>query len=123
MGVPILKQGGVLIASVQSSLSDADLRGLKDELILRVGVDRARGVLIDVAALDVIDSFATRLLSALAQMLRLRGARTVIVGIQPDVAQSMVTLGLDFDHVLTALDLEQGLHLLRAELHGSGVHA
>lgn len=122
MRVPILKQGAVLIASIQSSLSDADLRDLKDELILRVGTDRAHGVLIDVAALDVIDSFATRMISALAQMVRLRGARTVIVGIQPEVAESMVTLGLDLDHVLTALDLEHGLELLRSELEGGSAH-
>src|SRR5688572_27972000 len=109
MHVPILKQHDVLIASVQSVLSDADLLQLRDDLSERVGQFRSRGVIIDVTVLDVIDSFATRTLRATAHMLKLRGAETVIVGIHPDVAFTMVQLGLTLEGVGTALDLEEGL--------------
>jgi rsbT antagonist protein RsbS len=112
MHVPILKQGDYLIASVQSVLSDADLLQLRDDLADRVGQFRSRGVIIDVTVLDVIDSFATRTLRAVAHMLKLRGAETVIVGIQPDVAFAMVQLGLTLEGVGTALDLEEGLAYL-----------
>ena len=112
MHVPILKQGGYLIASIQSVLSDADLLQLRDDLGERVGQFRSRGVIIDVTVLDVIDSFATRTLRAVAHMLKLRGAETVIVGIQPDVAFAMVQLGLTLEGVGTALDLEEGLAFL-----------
>ena len=112
MHVPILKQGGYLIASVQSVLSDADLLQLRDDLAERVGQFRSRGVIIDVTVLDVIDSFATRMLRAIAHMLKLRGAETVIVGIQLDVAFAMVQLGLTLEGVGTALDLEEGLTFL-----------
>src|SRR5258707_7877077 len=112
MHVPVLKQGGYLIASVQSVLSDADLLQLRDDLAERVGQFRSRGVIIDVTVLDVIDSFATRTLRAVAHMLKLRGAETVIVGIQPDVAFMMVQLGLTLEGIGTALDLEEGLAYL-----------
>jgi rsbT antagonist protein RsbS len=112
MHVPVLKQGDYLIASVQSVLSDADLLQLRDDLADRVGQFRSRGVIIDVTVLDVIDSFATRTLRAIAHMLKLRGAETVIVGIQPDVAFAMVQLGLTLEGIGTALDLEEGLAYL-----------
>ncbi len=112
MHVPVLKQGGYLIASVQSVLSDADLVQLRDDLSDRVGQFRSRGVIIDVTVLDVIDSFATRMLREVSHMLKLRGAETVIVGIQPDVAFAMVQLGLTLEGVGTALDLEEGLAYL-----------
>src|SRR5438552_16835218 len=80
MHVPVLKQNEYMIASVQSVLSDADLLLLRDDLAERVGRFRSRGVIVDVTVLDVIDSFATRMLSAIAHMLKLRGAETVIVG-------------------------------------------
>lgn len=115
MAVPILKQGDILIASIQSALTDRDLLQLRDELAEKVGSLRARGVVIDVTALDVMDSFATRTLRGLAAATRLRGADTVIVGIQPDVAIALVELGLNLDGVPTALDLEEGLETL-AEL-------
>jgi rsbT antagonist protein RsbS len=114
MQVPILKQGGFLIASIQSVLSDADLLQLRDNLAERVGQFRSKGVIIDVTVLDVIDSFATRTLRAIAHMLELRGAETVIVGIQPDVAFAMVQLGLTLEGVGTALDLEEGLAYLNS---------
>src|SRR3989442_15880735 len=112
MVVPILKQRDYLIASIQSVLSDADLLQLRDDLAGRVGQFRSRGVIIDLTVLDLIDSFATRTLRAIAHMLKLRGADTVIVGIQPDVAFAMVQLGLTLEGVGTALDLEEGLAYL-----------
>jgi rsbT antagonist protein RsbS len=115
MPVPILKQGDCLIASIQSALTDADLLDLRDELAERVGRYRSKGVMIDVTVLDVLDSFASRTLRMMAEMIRLRGAETVIVGIQPEVAFSMVQLGLSLDGVTTVLDLEEGLaHLDRS---------
>ncbi len=121
MHVPILKQGGYLIATIQSVLSDADLLQLRDDLAGRVGQFRSRGVIIDVTVLDVIDSFATRTLRGVAHMLKLRGADTVIVGIQPDVAFAMVQLGLTLEGVGTALDLEEGLAFLNAKTKRVGV--
>jgi rsbT antagonist protein RsbS len=120
MQVPILKQGHYLIASIQSALTDADLLKLRDELVERVGRYRARGVIVDVTVLDVMDSFATRTLSAIANMVRLRGADTVIVGIQPEVAFAMVQLGLALPDVATALDLEEGLSYLQRKSKASG---
>lgn len=114
MLVPILKQGDYLIASIQSSLTDADLVQLRDQVVDKVGRFRSRGVIIDVTVLDVMDSFAVRTLSTLAQMITLRGAETVIVGIQPEVAFAMVQLGLTLGNVTTALDLEEGLSYLNA---------
>ena len=112
MLVPILKQGQYLIASVQAALRDADLIRLRDALTEQVGTYRSRGVIVDVTALDVLDSFACRTLSEIASMIRLRGAQTVIVGIQPEVAFSMVQLGLKLEGVATALDLEEGLEYM-----------
>jgi rsbT antagonist protein RsbS len=112
VAVPILKEGDVLIASIQSALSDADLLNLRDALVERVSQYRTHGVIVDVTALDVVDSFASRTLRELAHMIRLRGARTVIVGIQPDVAFAMVQLGLTLEDIPTALDLEEGLAYL-----------
>jgi rsbT antagonist protein RsbS len=115
VAVPILKHGDVLIASIQADLSDRDLAELQDELAQRVGRHRARGVVIDVTALDVLDSYATRTLRGIAYAARLRGATTVVVGIQPGVAFAMVQLGLSLEGVLTGLDLEEGLELIASE--------
>ena len=123
MQVPILKQGEFLIASIQSALTDTDLLQLRDNLVQRAGDWRARGVIIDVTVLDVMDSFACRTLRALAQMLKLRGAETVIVGVQPDVAFAMVQLGLSLEGVMTALDLEDGMALLQRQTQRGGHHA
>ncbi len=113
MPVPILKDRDVLIASIQAALSDDDLTELRDALADGIGRLRARGVVIDVGALDIVDSFATRTIRSIAYTAKLRGATTVVVGIQPDVAMAMVQLGLTLEGVLTALDLEEGLELLR----------
>ena len=112
MRVPILKQGGNLIASIQSALTDADLIQLRDDLGEMAGRNRARGIIVDVTALDVMDSFAVRTLRAITHILRMRGAHTVIVGIQPEVAFAMVQMGLTLENIPAALDLEDGLNLL-----------
>jgi len=120
MAVPILKQSPYLIATIQSALSDADLLSLRDSLTEQVGRFRSRGVIVDVTALDVLDSFASRTLRDIAYMVRLRGAETVIVGIQPEVAFAMVQLGITLENVATALDLEEGLAYLDKKKLNSG---
>ena len=116
MPVPILKQGAILIATVQAALTDSDTERLRYDLMERVSRFRAQGIIVDVTAIDVMDSFAARSLRTIAHMTRLRGADTVIVGLQPEVAFAMVQLGLAFDDMNTALDLEEGLALLNRQL-------
>jgi rsbT antagonist protein RsbS len=116
MPVPILKQGAILIASVQAALTDSDTERLRQDLMEQVSRFRAQGIIVDVTAIDVMDSFAARSLRTIAHMTRLRGADTVIVGLQPEVAFAMVQLGLMFDDMYTALDLEEGLALLNRHL-------
>jgi rsbT antagonist protein RsbS len=110
--VSILAQGPYLIASIHTALDDDQLQRFQRKLIDEIGERRARGVIIDVAALDVLDSFGSRTLRDLGQVARLRGAETVVVGIQPEVAFAMVRFGVTLDSMHTALDLEEGLALL-----------
>jgi rsbT antagonist protein RsbS len=112
MLVSIQRQGGYLIASIHEALDDREIIRFQEDLVDQIGRYRARGVIIDIAALDVLDSFGSRTLRNLVHMARLRGAETVIVGIQPTVAFAMVRLGADLDGVHTALDLEEGLEHL-----------
>jgi rsbT antagonist protein RsbS len=114
--VSILRQGQYLIASIHTALDDSQIVRFQQDLIQQIGQHRSRGVIIDVAALDVLDSFGSRTLRNLGEMARLRGALTVIVGIQPDVAFTMVQLGMDTGSVVTALDLEEGLDYLNGHL-------
>ena len=116
MPVPILKQGTILIATVQAALTDSETEQLRHDLMERVSRFRAHGIIVDVTAIDVMDSFAARSLQTIAHMTRLRGADTVIVGLQPEVAFAMVQLGLVFTDMHTALDLEEGLALLTRQL-------
>ena len=109
MSVPILKLADVLVASVQAALSDQDLMRLRDEFASQIGRYRSAGIVIDLTALDVLDSYATRMLQSIANAAKLRGANTMVVGIQPEVAFAMVQLGLSLEGVGTALDLEDGL--------------
>jgi len=108
----ILRQSSYLIASIHTALDDSQLMRFKEDLVQRIGHDRARGVVVDVAALDVLDSYASRTLRDIGEMARLRGAATVIVGIQPEVAFAMVQLGMNTGSVVTALDLEEGIATL-----------
>jgi rsbT antagonist protein RsbS len=122
MAVPILKQSHYLIATIQSALTDSDLVQLRDALVHKVGSVRSKGVIVDVTMMDVMDSFASRTVRDLAYMIRLRGAETVIVGIQPEVAFAMVQLGITLEDVPTALDLEEGLAYLEGKTR-HGEHA
>jgi rsbT antagonist protein RsbS len=118
MSVAILRQGDYLIASIQSDLSDTEVVELRNELAELVGRYRTRGIVIDVAALAVIDSFVARALSAIALTARLRGAETVIVGIQPDVAIAMVQFRLNLEPLRAALDPDAGTALLDSLTQG-----
>ena len=118
--VSILRQGSYLVASIHTALDDSQLLRFQQDLVGQIGEPRARGVIIDVAALDVLDSFGSRTLRDIAEMARLRGARTVVVGIQPDVAFAMVALGMGRSTVATALDLEEGLAYLDETLSHAG---
>jgi rsbT antagonist protein RsbS len=112
MSVAILRQGDYLIASIQSDLSDSEVIALRQELAELVGRHRSRGIVIDVSALDVIDSFVARSLRAIVLTAKLRGASTVIVGIQPDVAIAMVQFRLNLEPLRAALDLDAATTLL-----------
>jgi rsbT antagonist protein RsbS len=116
MPVPVLKQGIYLIASIQSPLSDGEVLDLQRRLLEMVIQHRSRGVVIDVEAMDIIDTYSARSFELVAQTTRLRGAETVIVGIQPHVAYAMVRFGLTLDDVHTALNLDEGIELLDALL-------
>jgi rsbT antagonist protein RsbS len=121
--VPVLHQGDYLIASIQSDLSDSQVLQLRDQLAEQVGRSRARGIIIDVAAMDVIDSFTARSLRSIAVTARLRGAETVVVGIQPDVAIAMVHFDLNLEPLRAALDLNEALDMLDGLTHEDGVRA
>jgi rsbT antagonist protein RsbS len=117
MRTPILKQDKTLIASVQGSLSDADLVQLRDDLALRVREYRTDAVIVDVTLLDVMDSFAARTFRGITQMTRLLGATAIVAGIQPEVAFAMVQLGLTLDGITTALDVEAALIMVTEDKH------
>ena len=122
MSVAILRQGDYLIASIQSDLSDSEVLELRHELSELVGKCRSRGIVIDVAALDVIDSFVARSLRSIVITARLRGAETVIVGIQPDVAISMVQFRLNLQPLRVELDLDAATTLLDHLTEGDAVN-
>lgn len=111
--IPILKIGDILIASIQVALHDASAVQFKDDLLQKIHDTRARGVIIDLTALDVVDSFIGRLIADIAAMAGLMGARVVITGLQPAVAITLVELGLELPRVLTALNLEKGLAMMQ----------
>jgi rsbT antagonist protein RsbS len=117
--VSILTQGRYLIASIHTALDDGQLLRFRHDLLEQIGRQRSRGVIIDVAALDVIDSFACDTLRTITEVARLRGAETVIVGIQPDVALAMVRLGVSVGTLTTALDLEEGMARLEVMTSGA----
>jgi len=121
MSVAILRQGEYVIASIQSDLSDTEVLQLRHELAEMVGRHRSRGIVIDVAALDVIDSFVARALRSIVLTARLRGADTVIVGIQPDVAIAMVQFRLNLEPLRVALDLDEAIALLDRLTQGDAV--
>ena len=121
MSVAILRQGDYVIASIQSDLSDSEVLELRHELAEMVGRHRSRGIVIDVAALDVIDSFVARALRSIVLTARLRGADTIIVGIQPDVAIAMVQFRLNLEPLRVALDLDEAIAQLDRLTQGDAV--
>lgn len=113
--IPILKVGDVLIASIQVALHDASAVQFKDDLLEKIHTTKARGVIIDLTAIDVVDSFIGRMIADIAAMSGLMGARVVLTGLQPAVAITLVELGLELPRVLTALNLEKGLALMQRQ--------
>ena len=118
--IPILKIGEVLIASIQTTLHDSSAVQFKDDLLQRIFETRARGLIVDLTAVEVVDSFIARLISDIASMAGLMGTRVVITGLQPAVAITLVELGLELPQVLTALNLEKGLAALQRLIEESG---
>ncbi|TNY37495.1 STAS domain-containing protein [Thermomonospora catenispora] len=112
--VPILKAGDVLLVSIQTDLEDRTVMALREDLAERIVRTGARGVVIDITAVEIVDSFIGQMLAGIAAMSQLLDARTVVVGMRPAVAITLVELGLSLGGVQTALDLETGLRLLGA---------
>lgn len=114
--IPILKIGEFLLVSIQIDLQDQTVVALQEDLAEEIVRTGARGVIIDISAVDIVDSFIGRMFSTIAAMSRLMDAETVVVGMRPAVAITLVELGLSLDGVRTALDLEQGMRLLESSL-------
>jgi rsbT antagonist protein RsbS len=111
--IPILRMGNLLLVTIQVDMHDRLAMTLQDDLTERIVKDRATGVLIDISALDIVDSFIGRMISNTAAMARILDARTVLVGMQPAVAITLVELGLTLEGVSTALNVEHGIKLLQ----------
>lgn len=114
--IPILKLGPFLLVTIQVDMHDRLALVLQEELTARIVSDSARGVLIDISSLDIVDSFIGRMLSNIAGMARVLDAETVVVGMQPSVAITLVELGLSLPGIRTALNVDRGMDLLRASL-------
>jgi rsbT antagonist protein RsbS len=110
--VPILKIGSTLLVSIQVDLQDQSVQQLQEDVAERIAATGAKGVLIDISAVEIVDSFIGRMLSMIGSMSRLFDAQTVLVGMRPAVAITLVELGLTLDGVRTALNTEKGLRLL-----------
>ena len=117
--IPVLKMGDCLLVSIQVDMHDRLAVALQDDLTGKISSTRARGVLIDISALDVVDSFIGRMLGNIAAMAQVLDARTVVVGMRPAVAITLVELGLDLPGVQTALDVEKGMALIQRALAGA----
>ena len=117
--IPILKMGGFLLVSIQVDMHDQLAIQLQDDLTSRIAETGARGVLIDISSLEMVDSFIGRMLSNIAAMSRVLDAQTVVVGMRPAVAITLVELGLSLPRVRTALDVERGMELLSASIDAS----
>lgn len=120
--IPILKIGPALIASIQIDLNDESAVQFKEDILNRIKETGATGVVIDLTAVDTVDSFLGRIIRDAALMARLMGASVVVTGIQPAVAITLVELGLELEDVVTALNLEKGLQRLRELTEGPGAH-
>ncbi|WP_320775997.1 STAS domain-containing protein [Streptomyces sp. CRN 30] len=111
--VPVLKIGEILLVSIQTDLEDQMVMDLQEDLSNRIVETNAKGVVIDISALEIVDSFVGRMLATNASISRILGAETIVVGMRPAVAMTLVELGLSLKGVRTALNLERGLKLLR----------
>ena len=111
--IPILKMGEYLLVTIQVDMHDRVAMALQDDLTERIVKHRAKGVLIDISALEIVDSFIGRMLANIASMSRILDAETVVVGMRPAVAITLVELGLSLTGVRTALDVERGMALMR----------
>ena len=126
--IPILKMGEFLLVTIQVDMHDRLAMALQDDLTKTISETDARGVLIDISTLEIVDSFIGRMLSNIAAMSRVLDAETVVVGMQPAVAITLVELGLSLPGVRTALNVDAGMDLLRAsvsthkEMYGSRLH-
>ena len=114
--IPILKMGDYLLVTIQVDMHDRLAMTLQDDLTSRIVEARARGVLIDISALEIVDSFIGRMLADIAAMSRVLDAETVVVGMRPAVAITLVELGLSLSGVRTALNVERGMDLLRQRI-------
>jgi rsbT antagonist protein RsbS len=114
--IPILKMGRFLLVTIQVDMHDQLAMQLQEDLTARIVAARARGVLIDISSLEVVDSFIGRMISNIAAMARVLDAETVVVGIQPAVAITLVELGLSLEGVRTALNVDRGMALLHERL-------
>lgn len=112
--IPILKMGQLLLVTIQVDMHDRLAMGLQDDLADRIVKESARGVLIDISCLEVVDSFIGRMLGTIASISRMLNAETVVVGMKPAVAITMVELGLSLPGVKTALNVEKGVEILHA---------
>jgi rsbT antagonist protein RsbS len=118
--IPILRMGRFLLVTIQVDMHDRLALQLQDDLTARIVKDRAHGVLIDISSLEVVDSFIGRMISNIAAMASVLDARTVVVGMQPAVAITLVELGLSLEGVRTALNVDRGMELLRQEVEAAG---
>jgi rsbT antagonist protein RsbS len=118
--IPILKMGEYLLVTIQVDMHDRLALTLQDDLTSQIVKSRARGVLIDISALEMVDSFIGRMLGSIASMARLLDAQTVVVGMQPSVAITLVELGLSLQGIRTALDVEKGMVALTSSIREAG---
>jgi rsbT antagonist protein RsbS len=119
--IPVLRLGEFLLVSIQVELHDELVLSLQDDLTSRIERTRARGILIDISALEIVDSFIGRTLGHIAAMARVMDATTVLVGMRPAVAITLVELGMSLQGIRTALNVDKGMALLRASLDDAGV--
>ena len=116
--IPILKMGSFLLVTIQVDMHDQLALALQDDLTARIVSDHASGVLIDISALDIVDSFIGRMLGSIAGMARILDAETVVVGMRPSVAITLVELGLSLPGIRTALNVDRGMEFLRSPKNG-----